>query len=152
MAKIEKVCLQEIPEQIYVDDKTTNTITVIADISFHSLDIKLEMEYQLYLFVYDVHGSSDIPVLISNWDESKVHRVVSEQQSDDFLCKKRILISSLHQKDNKMTVVKSMTLNLGKITKNTSVYEKKFEVFATLIPAIDRASSRSEVFISKLAF
>ena len=63
-----------------------NTLKVITEIVFHQRDVKLEMEYQLYLYVYDIHGKEDISILISNWDHSKIHRISKEHQIDDFLC------------------------------------------------------------------
>lgn len=152
MAKISKVRLQEIPENVVVSDSRANTITVITEIVFHPLDIKLEMEYQLYLFVYDVHGKEDIPVIISNWDNSKIRRIANEQRKDDFLCKEGFLIKPDNSKNNQLVVEKQMTLNLGKVTKTTSVFTRNFEVFASLIPAISIASARSDVFESKLVF
>ena len=150
MAKISKVHIQKIPENVLVSDNRTNKIIVITEIVFHPLDIKLEMEYQLYLFVYDIHGKEDIPILISNWDDSTMHRVSKELRKDDFLSKGNVLIKADDNKNNKLVVEKEMTLKLGRVTKNTSVYTRNFEVFAKLIPAIDGASARSNVFVSKL--
>ncbi|PKV50226.1 hypothetical protein ATE84_2279 [Aquimarina sp. MAR_2010_214] len=45
-----------------------------------------------------------------------------------------------------------MTIRMGKLQGNTSVYSRKFEVFATLIPAIDRVSKWSKSFESQLVF
>ena len=45
MAKIIKVDVQKIPENVVVSDNKTNTIIVITEIVFHPLDVKLEMEY-----------------------------------------------------------------------------------------------------------
>ncbi|MBV7267569.1 hypothetical protein [Winogradskyella luteola] len=150
MAKISKVHVHEIPENVAVSDNKTNTIIVITEIIFHPLDIKLEMEYQLYLFVYDIHGKEDIPILISNWDDSIMHRISKEHRIDDFLSKGNVLIKANDNKNNKLVIEKEMILKLGKVTKSTSIYTRNFEVFAKLIPAIDGASSRSNVFESKL--
>ncbi|MGC1205516.1 MAG: hypothetical protein WA839_11605 [Flavobacteriaceae bacterium] len=152
MAKISKVYLQDIPEFVDVSDNSTNTITVITEIIFHPLDVKLDMEYQLYLFVYDIHGKKDIPILIANWDESEIRRILKKQGRDDFLSKESFLIKSNGGKNNKLTVEKQMTLKLGKRAENTSVFARNFQVFASLIPAINKASARSEIFESKLVF
>ena len=69
MAKISSVELINVPETIIVGDNI-NDITVKTTVEFHDIDLKLEMEYILYLYVYDIHGKIDIPVLVSNWDES----------------------------------------------------------------------------------
>lgn len=45
-------------------------IIVHTKIEFHPLDISLQMEYQLFLFVYDINGEIDIPVIIGNWNET----------------------------------------------------------------------------------
>lgn len=150
MAKINKVLIQKIPEFVDVSDKKVNAITIITEIIFHPLDLKLEMEYQLYLFVYDIHGKEDIPVLISNWDESKIHRVAKGQLMDDFLSKEIFLIKSKNNKNGHLVIENQITLKLGKITESTSVFTRTFEVFATLIPAINRASARSNSFESTL--
>ncbi|GGX11043.1 hypothetical protein [Aquimarina muelleri] len=152
MAKISKVHLKEIPEFVNVSENNTNTITVITEIIFHPLDIKLQMEYQLYLFVYDIHGKEDIPILIANWDDSKIRRISKELGRDDFISKESFLIKSNDSKNNKLVIEKQMKLELGKITESTSVFTRNFEVFVSLIPVIHRASSRSEIFESKLVF
>ncbi|WP_299257698.1 hypothetical protein [uncultured Aquimarina sp.] len=152
MAKITEVKLDKIPEYVEVDDTKTNTIIVKTEIEFHPLDISGNMEYLLHLFVYDVHGIKDVPVLISNWDDTKVLRVVRNERKDDFLCKESVLIRSDEANKKSMSFRTPMTIKLGRLENNTSVYTKKFEVFATLIPAIDRVSKWSEPFESQLVF
>jgi flagellar motor component MotA len=153
MAKISNVRVKDIPEYVDVSKNKTNILTVITEITFHPLDVKLEMEYQLYLFVYDIHGEKeDIPILISNWDDSKMERISKQKQEDDFISKGSFLIKSIDNNNNQLVVEKQMTLRLGKMTETTSVFSRNFEVFATLIPAINRASARSTVFESKLIF
>ncbi|KZS38864.1 hypothetical protein AWE51_14890 [Aquimarina aggregata] len=152
MAKIVEVTLDKIPEYVQVDDHRTNTIIVKTQIEFHSLDISGNMEYLLHLFVYDVHGEKDIPVLISNWDDTKVFRVARNERKDDFLCKQSVLIKSDEANKTSKIIKTPMTMKLGKLQDNTSIYTRKFEVFATLIPAIDRVSKWSEPFESQLVF
>ena len=67
MAKILSVDLLKIPKFIHVGDDV-NDLTVVTKIRFHPLDIKLEMEYCLHVFIYDIHGEVDAPLVIPNWD------------------------------------------------------------------------------------
>ncbi len=152
MAKIVEVTLDKIPEYVEVDNTKTNTIIVKTEIEFHPLDISGNMEYLLHLFVYDVHGVKDVPVLISNWDDTKVLRVVRNERKDDFLCKESVLIRSDEANKENISIKTPMTIKLGKLQDNTSVYTRKFEVFATLIPAVDRVSKWSIPFESQLVF
>ncbi len=152
MAKIVEVILDKIPEYIDVDDAKSNTIIVSTEIELHPLDISGNMEYMLHLFVYDVHGVKDVPVLISNWDDTKVLRVSRNERKDDFLCKEHILIRAEEANKSKLSIKTPMTIKLGKLQDNTSVYSRKFEVFATLIPAVDRVSKWSAPFESKLVY
>jgi hypothetical protein len=69
-----------------VSNNSINTLKVITEIVFHPRDVKLEMEYQLYLYVSDILGKEDNPILISNSDRTKIHRISKEHQIDDFLC------------------------------------------------------------------
>ena len=85
MAKIISVTLGVIPEEIILNDLTSD-IEVQTKIEFHDLDIQFDMEYCLQLFVYDVRGTLDTPVIISNWDESQVISV-SKDRNDHFLGK-----------------------------------------------------------------
>ncbi|GAA4271994.1 hypothetical protein U6A24_10830 [Aquimarina gracilis] len=152
MAKIKQVTLDRIPEYIEVDDQKTNNIIVNTVIEFHPLDLNSNMEYMLHLFVYDIHGVNDVPVLISNWDDTKVLRVVRNERKDDFLCKANVILRSNEVQKKNVTIKTPMTIKLGKLQDNTSVYSRKFEVFATLIPAVDRVSKWSEPFESQLVF
>ena len=152
MAKIKQVVLDRIPEYIEVDKDKVNTIIVHTTVEFHPLDSAGNMEYMLHLFVYDIHGMNDVPVLISNWDDTTVLRVAKNDRKDDFLCKESVLLRS-SEINQKITTIKTpMDIKLGKLEENTSVYSRKFEVFATLIPAIDRVSKFSESFESQLVF
>lgn len=152
MAKIIEVKIDRIPEFIEVDDDKTDEVLVHTKIEFHPLDIETNMEYILHLFVYDVHGAKDVPVLISNWDDTKILRVARDDRKDDFLCKESVLIRSSEIKERNVTIKTPMILKLGKLQENTSVYTRKFEVFATMIPAVDRVSNWSKPFESQLVF
>lgn len=147
MAKINSVFLESIPKIIHVGDNISDII-INTQIEFHSLDLKLEMEYLLYLFVYDVHGKVDIPVIIGNWDESDVFGVTFDRK-DHLLGKKMLNITA-----NKATIQlqTSIALKLGKQKKGASNSSRELEVFATLIPAIGRASKWSEPFETNLVF
>jgi hypothetical protein len=147
MAKIESVTVVNIPEIINVGDDE-NDITVKIMIKFHPLDIESRMEYMLYIFVYDIHGDVDLPLIIGNWDDTNVYGI-SNSNHDDLLGKMSLHIQA---KDPGILITQPMTLKLGGLTKNSSYYSKKLEVFATLIPAINRASKWSKPFESKIAF
>ncbi len=147
MAKIKTVKLQSIPEEIHVNDDL-NDLTVITVIEFHSIDLKLEMEYCLYLFVYDIHGSVDIPVIISNWDESHIKRV-STDRKDDFLGMTSLIVKP---SEKTMEITTDMKLRLGTQMQSSSHYSRKLNVFASLIPAIERASKRSAPFEAKILY
>ncbi len=152
MAKIKQVALDRVPEYVEVDNTKTNAIIVNTDIEFHPIDISGNMEYLLHVFVYDVHGVNDVPVLIANWDDTEIANVVRNDRRDDFLCRESRLIRCSEVTEKEVTIKIPMTVKLGKIQDNTSVYTRKFKVFATLIPAVYRASKWSEDFESKLVF
>ena len=63
MAKILSVKLLSIPEVIIVNDNE-NDFTVVVEVEFHNLDIQLQMEYCLHLFLYDVRGLVDAPLVL----------------------------------------------------------------------------------------
>lgn len=147
MAKLTSVSLKSIPEFINVGDDV-NDITIITKVEFHPLDVSLNMEYLLHLLVYDVHGSPDIPIIINNWDESKVIGL-EQDGKDDFLGNKIISISA----DEAVKIFETpITLRLGQLQNSQSFYKRKLEVLATLIPAIGRSTKWSEPFESKLVF
>jgi hypothetical protein len=147
MAKIVSVSLKSVPEVIVVNDND-NDFTVITEVEFHDLDIHLKMEYCLHLFVYDVHGEVDAPLVLPNWDESKVISI-SLDRKDDYLGFASQKISAT----KKMQVITiPMRLKLGKMSHHSSHFSKKLEVFATIAPAIGRASKWSNPFESRIEF
>ncbi len=147
MAKIESVSLQHIPETINVGDNISD-ITIMTKIEFHPLDLSLKMEYLLYLFVYDIHGNPDVPIIIGNWDES-VFSGMRLDGIDDLLGKKIIPLTATN---TSCTIETPMELKLGDLNKSQSYYKRKLEVFASLIPAIGRSSKWSEPFETNLVF
>jgi hypothetical protein len=147
MAKILKVKLESIPEVINVGDDISD-ITVITSIEFHRLDITLEMEYMLILFVYDINGDIDIPVIIGNWDKTEIYGVTSDRK-DKLLGKVTVPIICKNKNEE---IVTSIALKLGKLSRNDSHFSRTLEVFATLIPAIGRSSNWSDSFESNLIF
>lgn len=148
MAKIVSVSLLSIPEVLNVGDDISD-ITVKTEIEFHSIDLIIKMEYLLYVFVYDIHGTVDVPVIIGNWDDSNVFGV-GDNWKDDFLGKKLIQISCKDELN--VEVNTPIALHLGKLTKASSHHSKKLQVFATLIPAIGRASKWSKSFEADIIF
>tara|TARA_R110001583_G_scaffold43034_2_gene136809 strand:- start:319 stop:762 length:444 start_codon:yes stop_codon:yes gene_type:complete len=147
MAKIKSVLLEAIPETIIVGDDVTD-IVVHTTIEFHAIDISLQMEYHLFLLVYDINGKMDIPVIISNWDEFHIYGV-SEDRKDRLLGEVVIPITCGKELEEITTPI---ALKLGKLTKGDSYFSRKLEVFATLIPAIGSASKWSDPFEANLVF
>lgn len=147
MAKIESVSLQQIPETIDVGDNVSD-ITIVTQIVFHPLDLSLQMEYILYLFVYDIHGNPDVPILLSNWDESSFYGMRLDGK-DDLLGKKKVSIKATKEKSKIETPI---ALKLGDLYESQSYHKRKLEVFASLIPAIGTSSKWSEPFESNIVF
>ena len=148
MAKVVQVKLKSVPDTIHVGDNL-NDITVIVELGFHPIDLKLEMEYLLHLFVYDIHGKMDVPVVISNWDESMIMSVSEDGRSDYFLGKKAVEVKA----DTEQRYFEvPMALKLGNLSGHYSSVTRKFEVIATLIPAVSKASKWSAPFVSNLLF
>lgn len=147
MAKIIKVDLLSVPDAIHVGDNDTD-ITVVTKIEFHDIDIQMQMDYYLHLFVYDVHGDIDPPLILSNWDECSVLAIkTSLDRPDDFLGKASIYINT-SQKE--MTITKPMALKLGKFNQRGAYHTRKLEIFATAAPAIGRISKWSQPFTTQV--
>lgn len=142
MAKILDVSLLSIPEVVIVNDGK-NDFSVVVEVEFHDLDIQLNMEYCLHLFVYDIRGNVDAPLVMPNWDESHVLSI-SLDSKDEYLGSETRKITA-KEKRSKLTV--PMSLQLGKYTSN---YSKKLEVFATIAPAVGRASKWSLPFETRI--
>lgn len=145
MAKITAVTLNEVPETINVGDQI-NDIDVNIQIEYHRQDILLSMEYLLHVFVYDINGKMDIPVIISNWDDSMVLAISEDGRKDNFLGRAAIAVKATETAQKYQV---PLALKLG-ISHGTSYFSKKLEVFATLIPAVGRASKWSEPFETRL--
>lgn len=147
MAKILLVDLQSVPEVINVSDNV-NDLTVETTIQFHQLDIDQKMEYCLHLFVYDIHGTVDVPVVLANWDESSVISV-SKDRNDDFLGKAVVMLKA----DKPEVIIKTpLSLHLGKLNRERSYFTRKLEVFATVAPVVGRASKWSRPFETQIAY
>ncbi|HDZ06122.1 hypothetical protein LCGC14_0129080 [marine sediment metagenome] len=147
MAKILSVELQKIPKYINVGDDV-NDITVLTKIQFHDFDLKLEMPYCLHIFVYDIHGDVDAPLVLPNWDES-ILIPVSLDRKDDFLGKEVIMVNA---SESELIVNTPMSLKLGQFNRQMSLTSRKLEVFATIAPVIARASKYSEPFTTNLSY
>ena len=147
MAKILSVELDSIPDEIIVSDSLSD-ITVITSIAFHPIDIKLEMEYSLHLFVYDINGKIDIPIIVNNWDQTAV-RGVSIDHKDDFLGTKQVVVKAIEEVLNVRT---DLSLKLGKLSSSSSSYKRELRVFATMVPAISRASKWGNPFESVIVY
>jgi len=147
MAKILSVDLLKIPKFIHVGDDV-NDLTVVTKIRFHPLDIKLEMEYCLHVFIYDIHGEVDAPLVIPNWDSSTVMSL-SMDRKDDFLGKKTVIMTA---ESKEKTIETPIALTLGNFNKQKSYTTRNLEVFATLTPVIGRASKWSKRFTSNISY
>ena len=141
MAKITKILINQ-----NANNTHRNEISVLTVIDFHDIDISLNMEYILHLFVYDVNGNKDIPVIISNWDDTKIIEVSKNNKKDDFLGKKHLLIKTENLEKKSLDIVTNVGLNIGAVTPQSPLSKRTLEVFATLIPAVDRVSKWSENF------
>ena len=145
MCKILAVELLEIPDEIHLGDNKTD-FTVVTKIEFHPIDLEAKMEYCLHLFVYDIHGSLDAPLIIPNWDESTV-RSITEDRKDVFLGKEMVMLRAT---DKNVTIKTEMVLKLGDFGKSSPIYARKLEVFATIAPVVGRASKWSKVFVTDI--
>lgn len=141
MAKIKKIEVNTTTES-----GNNNEVSVLTKIMFHELDIKFQMEYILHLFVYDVNGNNDIPILISNWDDTKIIQGSKNDKKDSFLGKKHLLIKTENLNKKTLSLSTTIVLRLGKVTNHTTIHKRNLEVFATLIPAIDSVSKWSKSF------
>ena len=149
MAKIESVHLQNIPEEIIIGDDI-NDINVEVIIKFHELDIALNMEYLLHLYVYDIKGNLDVPVTIANWDDTKVFTINQEGRNDDFLGTESVAVKA---QEEPLTINVEMALKLGSLPENHRTYlKRKLEVYATIIPAIGIASKWSNPFETRVSY
>ena len=148
MAKIVHVNLINVPETIIVGDDKSD-LTVEVNIAFHDIDVKLEMEYMLYILVYDVHGKIDIPVLLTNWDESTILPIAFDDSRDDFLGSYKTNIIATK---NSVNFRKDIILKLGKFNTLKAHHTKKLDVLAFLVPAIARASRWSKLYTANLEF
>ncbi len=106
------------------------------------------MEYCLHLFVYDVHGDIDPPLIIANWDETHLQPIkTSLDRPDDFLGMATIYLTAT-QKEIRTTT--PMALKLGRLKQSSSLYTRKLEIFATAAPAISRVSKWSQPFSTQI--
>lgn len=138
MAQINSVEVKNVPEYIHVGDKESE-ITVAVAVTFHKIDMELEMEYILDVVIFDIHGPMDIPVILANWEDTKV-LPVSLGRKDQYLgaAKKHILAST----ESELFEI-PVNLQLGKLTRTDSYIRRRLDAFATLTPAIGRSSKWS---------
>lgn len=149
MAKILLVDLQSVPEVINVSDNA-NDLTVETTIQFHALDIEQKMEYCLHLFVYDIHGEVDPPLILPNWDESSIVSISSnDDRKDDFLGQATVILKA---DKPEVTIKTPMALHLGKLNYGSTYFTRKLEVFATVAPVVGRASKWSKAFQTQIEY
>lgn len=147
MSKIIKVALRSVPKTIYVSDDV-HDVTVVVEVKFHPLDLQLKMPYCLHLFVYDIHGVVDPPLLLPNWDESNVVSFMLNRK-DDFLGHEVVLLEA---EQEEITVTSPMALKLGKFKKERSLISRKLEIFATIAPVVGRASKFSKPITANISY
>ena len=135
------------PKTIYVGDNV-NDITVVVKVKFHPLDIQLKMPYCLHLFVYDIHGVVDPPLVLPNWDESNVVSFMLDRK-DDSLGQEVVMLKA---EEEEITVTTPMALSLGRFKKERSLISRKMKVFATIAPVVGRASKFSEPITSRISY
>lgn len=138
MAKILQVKPINTPKKVLVGSEAIE-IHIHTEIEFHALDIKLEMEYLLYLYAYDIRGRTDVQVLINNWDESSISAIPQETE-DDILGKTsdKIMATKKNQR-----IDTTIILKMGTIDKRKHYEHRYLRIFAELIPAIGQASKWS---------
>ena len=139
MAKIKSVIPVNIPSKVVVGSGASEIIVHTA-IEFHSIDLKLEMEYLLYLYAYDVRGKTDVQILLNNWDESSIASIPQETE-DDVLGKTSTKIIARTKDQNVET---SVILKMGSIDSAKHYEYRYLRIFAEIIPAIGQASKWSE--------
>ncbi|GGW27474.1 hypothetical protein [Arenibacter certesii] len=145
MAQINSVEIKNVPEYIDVGDNESD-IDVEVKITFHKIDIKLEMAYILDVIIYDIHGPLDVPVVMANWKDTKVIPI-TQGRKDKYMgfAKLELTVS----KEIEILIL-PVTLKLGKLTENDSHILRRLDVFATLTPAVGRCSKWSAEFESYL--
>lgn len=141
MAQINSVEVKNVPEYINVGDNVSD-ITVEVKITFHSIDIRLEMEYILDVIIFDIHGPLDIPVILSNWKDTKVLPVTQERKDKYLGFAKREITADVQTKIIELRVA----LRLGKLGDTDSNTLRCLDAFATLTPAVGRSSKWSAKF------
>lgn len=146
MAKILRVSPSKIPEIIEVG-KDASIILVMVEIEFHPLDLRLNMEYLLYLYAYDIRGKEDVPIILNNWDESTISSIPQET-ADDVLGK---VCTHVVATSNIEKIHAELKLKLG-VLNNNKYYENRYlKIFAELVPALGVASKWSEAFEAGVA-
>lgn len=146
MAKILKITPSMFPEIIEVG-MDASIIPVKVEIEFHPIDLRLEMEYQLHLYAYDIRGKRDIPIISNNWDESIISSIPQETADD-------VLGSTCKQvaAQTKIQIIKAeLKLKLGVLNKNKHYESRHLKIYAELVPAVGVASKWSEAFEAGVA-
>ena len=146
MAKILKVKASKFPEIIEVGEDST-IIPVHTEIEFHDIDLRLNMDYVLYLYAYDIRGKIDIPILLNNWDDSSISYIPQETE-DDVLGK---ICEHISANKKVQTVNSKLKLKLGILDNNKHYDHRHLKIFAELIPAVGVASKWSEAFEAGVA-
>ena len=67
MAKIELISIREGEDQ--GDKINAIGLNVFTKVSFHPIDVALQMEYRLHLLLVKTGSKWNIPILYPNWDE-----------------------------------------------------------------------------------
>ena len=140
MAKILKVTPVKTPEKIVAGSEPV-TVTVRTEMEFHPLDIKLKMEYLLFLYAYDVRGKSDVQVLLNNWDESSISAIPQETE-DDVLGK---VATKIIAEQQTLSLSLDLKLKMGLLDHRKHYEHRNLRIFAELIPAIGQASKWSNI-------
>ncbi|MGY5353183.1 hypothetical protein ACXGQW_11620 [Wenyingzhuangia sp. IMCC45533] len=137
------------PKEIVVGDNNTDVV-VVTSFKMHDIDINLNMEYCLHLFIYDVRGKIDPSIIVSNWDESySVSIETAMDAKDDYLGTASVIFKA----DRKEITIKTpIALKLGSLGKGTTYFTRKLDVFAMATPAIGRISRRSGPYEAQVTY
>ena len=139
MAKITSIKLSS-PELNKLVNTDLKRIHLLTCLEFHPLDIQMEMEYQLHLFLFD----SDAPLsklkFLMNWDEADFFETSFSKAG--IIEHVRVKVSACHAKTSLERIVT--------LSKKDGLPLNGIRVFGTLVPVISRATTWSNTYLFDL--
>ncbi|MEX0291249.1 MAG: hypothetical protein AB3N14_19255 [Flavobacteriaceae bacterium] len=136
MAKIASIKLSSL-ELKKVANTDLSRVQIRTCLEFHPLDLRLGMEYQLHLFLFDTSTPLGELKLLINWDE--VDFFETSFSKAGILDHIRLKVSA---NNAKMTIESSAT-----VSKLENLAQGGIRVFGTLVPVISRATSWSNTYL-----